>query len=387
MRLVATCPEETKPALIGELQALGVRDPQPGFRAVEFEAEPRLAYELHLRLRTASRLFRVLKEVPAHSPEMLYSQVRRIRWPELFDARHSFMVESVGAETGPGSMAARQVITQVREAIRAAFASAGRAHSPDRYRRAQGRGRRAPRARALHAELRHGRQGIAQARVPRIRSSRAAQGNAGRGDPPVCGLRRHAGLPRPDVRQRHARDRGGDDRRPQGTADPSQERRLLPRVAGGLRPATLARSTGRRPRRKARLAACAGRCLRHRGQVRRDGAQERTQGAGREIHFLRRRAFPGPAAACGTWPAGDEPAVRRPHRRQRRRRATAVRGGRRHAQAEVQRLAGRHSRGSGVALPGDRPAAAPDDRTDQRQHPVQAAAVRVVCWQPADGPT
>lgn len=125
MRLVATCPEETKPALIGELQALGVQDPRPGFRAVEFEADPRLAYELHLRLRTASRLFRVLKEVPAHSPEMLYSQVRRIRWPELFDARHSFMVESVGAETGPGSMAARQVITQVREAIRAVFASSG----------------------------------------------------------------------------------------------------------------------------------------------------------------------------------------------------------------------------------------------------------------------
>jgi putative N6-adenine-specific DNA methylase len=125
LRLVATCPEETKAALIGELQALGVRDPQPGFRAVEFEAEPRLAYELHLRLRTASRLLRVLKDVPAHSPQMLHSQVRRIHWPELFDARHAFMVESVGAETGPGSMAARQVITQVREGIRAAFTGAG----------------------------------------------------------------------------------------------------------------------------------------------------------------------------------------------------------------------------------------------------------------------
>ncbi|HEX9207033.1 MAG TPA: THUMP domain-containing protein [Steroidobacteraceae bacterium] len=125
MKLVATCPEETKAALVGELEALGVQDPKPVFRAVEFEAEPRLAYELHLRLRTASRLFRVLKEVPAHSPEMLYSQVRRIRWPELFDARHAFMVESVGAETGPGSMPARQVITQVREGIRAVFAGAG----------------------------------------------------------------------------------------------------------------------------------------------------------------------------------------------------------------------------------------------------------------------
>ena len=125
MRLVATCPEETKAALIGELQALGVPDPRPGFRAVEFEVEPRLGYELHLRLRTASRVFCVIKEVPAHTPQMLHSQVRRIRWPELFDARHAFMVESVGAEAGPGSMAARQVITQVREGIRGAFAAAG----------------------------------------------------------------------------------------------------------------------------------------------------------------------------------------------------------------------------------------------------------------------
>lgn len=125
MRLVATCPEETKAALVDELQSLGVPDPRPAFRAVEFEVEPRLGYELHLRLRTASRLFRVLKEVPAHHPQMLHSQVRRIRWPELFDARRGFMVESVGVETGPGSVAARQVITQVREGIRASFEAAG----------------------------------------------------------------------------------------------------------------------------------------------------------------------------------------------------------------------------------------------------------------------
>jgi putative N6-adenine-specific DNA methylase len=47
--------------------------------------------------------------------------VRRIRWPELFDARHGFMVECVGADAA-GPTAARQVITQVREGIRAAFA-------------------------------------------------------------------------------------------------------------------------------------------------------------------------------------------------------------------------------------------------------------------------
>ena len=37
VRLIATCPEETKPALLHELAALGATDLVPGFRAVSFE--------------------------------------------------------------------------------------------------------------------------------------------------------------------------------------------------------------------------------------------------------------------------------------------------------------------------------------------------------------
>jgi putative N6-adenine-specific DNA methylase len=118
MQLIATCPEETKPALVLELEALGASSIAPGYRAVAFEANDALFYELHLKLRTASRILRVIKEVPAKSPEMLRSQVRRIRWDELFDARHGFMVESQGDE---GGMAPKQVITQVRESIREVF--------------------------------------------------------------------------------------------------------------------------------------------------------------------------------------------------------------------------------------------------------------------------
>jgi putative N6-adenine-specific DNA methylase len=130
VKLIATCPEEVKPALMAELQALGADQLVPGFRAVAFEADPALSYELHLRLRTASRLLRVVKEVPAHSPAMLYSQVRRIHWPELFDARHGFMVESLGVESGKDGMPPKQVITQVREGVREAFTAAGSAVPP-----------------------------------------------------------------------------------------------------------------------------------------------------------------------------------------------------------------------------------------------------------------
>jgi putative N6-adenine-specific DNA methylase len=120
MHLIATCPEETKPALVRELEALGATDIVPGFRAVSFEASDALFYELHLKLRTASRILRVIKEVPAKSPAMLYSQARRIRWHELFEP-HGFMVESLGADEESGGMPPKQVITQVRESIRDVF--------------------------------------------------------------------------------------------------------------------------------------------------------------------------------------------------------------------------------------------------------------------------
>ena len=120
MRLIATCPEETKPALVQELEALGATGLVPGFRAVSFEASDELFHELHLKLRTASRILRVIKEVPAKNPPMLYSQVRRIPWCELFDAQHAFMVESLGVDA-EGGMTPKQVITQVREGIRDVF--------------------------------------------------------------------------------------------------------------------------------------------------------------------------------------------------------------------------------------------------------------------------
>src|SRR6185437_2720653 len=62
MQLIAPCPEETKPALVLELEALGARRIAPAYRAVAFEAAEPLFYEVHLKLRTASRILRVIKE-------------------------------------------------------------------------------------------------------------------------------------------------------------------------------------------------------------------------------------------------------------------------------------------------------------------------------------
>ena len=65
MRLIATCPEETKAVLVAELEALGVTGIEPSYRAVTFEATPQQFFEAHLKLRTASRILKVIKDVPA----------------------------------------------------------------------------------------------------------------------------------------------------------------------------------------------------------------------------------------------------------------------------------------------------------------------------------
>jgi putative N6-adenine-specific DNA methylase len=125
VRGVATCPEETKPALMAELEQFGVAHLSPAFRAVAFEADPALFYELHLRLRTASRVLRVVKTVPARTAAMLQSQVRRLHWASWFDARHAFKVEYTGEDATAAGLPSKQVVTQVREGIRAAFQAAG----------------------------------------------------------------------------------------------------------------------------------------------------------------------------------------------------------------------------------------------------------------------
>lgn len=121
MRLIATCPDETKDTLIRELESLGATGIEPGYRAVYFEADERIFYEAHLKLRTASRIFKVLKDIPAKSEEMLFSQARRLPWHEIFNVNHGFLVEGVPADRGAQFMRANDISKKVREAIQDEF--------------------------------------------------------------------------------------------------------------------------------------------------------------------------------------------------------------------------------------------------------------------------
>lgn len=121
MQLILTCPDETKDVLVRELTAQGAENIEPGFRSVSCTASPAVFYRLHLNLRSASRILRVIKDVPAQSGEMLYDQARRIAWEDIFDVTRSFAIEGIPTERGPNVPRANDISKRVREGLQERF--------------------------------------------------------------------------------------------------------------------------------------------------------------------------------------------------------------------------------------------------------------------------
>lgn len=123
IQAIVTCPDETKEVLAAELRALGVSDIDVRYRAVACTVpDLETFYELHLKLRTASRIFRVVKEFAAHTEQMLGDQAKRIRWADWFLPERTFLVEGVPADRGPGVMGSNAISKTIRESLQAAFA-------------------------------------------------------------------------------------------------------------------------------------------------------------------------------------------------------------------------------------------------------------------------
>jgi putative N6-adenine-specific DNA methylase len=120
-KMIAICPEETKDVLADELKALGAVNIDAQFKAVHFECDERVFYEAHLRLRTSSRLLRVIREFAAKDERMLYDQARRINWGQWFDVNKTFVIEGVPGDRGEGVMTANTISKRVREALQSWF--------------------------------------------------------------------------------------------------------------------------------------------------------------------------------------------------------------------------------------------------------------------------
>ncbi len=83
-----------EPVTAAELEQLGARNVRPVPGGVHFEGDMRLLYRASLWLRTASRILRPLRDFAAQTPEMLYSQTRRVRWEDFLDPTKTLAVHA-----------------------------------------------------------------------------------------------------------------------------------------------------------------------------------------------------------------------------------------------------------------------------------------------------
>lgn len=138
IRLIATCPDEAKHLLVEELTEIGAEDIFADFRSVHFTVSDKmLYYEVHLKLRTASGIYRVIKVVRAPTEEILYNQSCRIDWPELFAVNKTFRVDGIDADRSGEGIAATVISKKIREGIVHRFKKKGKRLPPVNLKRPQ----------------------------------------------------------------------------------------------------------------------------------------------------------------------------------------------------------------------------------------------------------
>ena len=128
MRWIATCPDDTKEVLTAELVQLGVHAPLLIYRGVTFEAGLETGYRAHLWLRTASRIQRIVAELPARSARELFLAASGVPWPELIVARYPFSVSAILTDGESRALGEEAVKTAVATAVESAT---GARHDPE----------------------------------------------------------------------------------------------------------------------------------------------------------------------------------------------------------------------------------------------------------------
>jgi 23S rRNA G2445 N2-methylase RlmL len=125
MRWIATCPDETKGVLEAELAQLGAGALRPIYRGVTFEADLETGYRAHLWLRTASRIQRIVADLPARNLEELAAAALGISWPAWLVDRFPFVVSPILTDAESRSLGAERVQAAVASSVASSFANAG----------------------------------------------------------------------------------------------------------------------------------------------------------------------------------------------------------------------------------------------------------------------
>jgi putative N6-adenine-specific DNA methylase len=119
-QLFSPCPDELKELLAAEVSALGATNVHTGYSVVYFEATEEVAYRAHLCLRLAGRLCRVLKEIPAQSPRIVFDKARRIRFDTLFASETPISINVTAGSAGK-RIEPHLIGSKLREAINDCF--------------------------------------------------------------------------------------------------------------------------------------------------------------------------------------------------------------------------------------------------------------------------
>ena len=118
--LYATCPDELTGLLAKEIASLGGTEVRTAYRVVYFSASKEIYYRVHLYSRLASRIYRVLKEIPAHSPTIIFDKARKIRFHELFSDQQAVGITVVAAND-ESPIPTHLIGSKLREAINDCF--------------------------------------------------------------------------------------------------------------------------------------------------------------------------------------------------------------------------------------------------------------------------
>ena len=119
MTLITTCPNETREILKEELTSLGVSNIVLGYRCLHFKTDLETYYALHLKLRTASSILRVIRVIRSSDEEAIFRQCLRIDWPAIF--RGSFKVEGINADRSGQGLHPDIISKKVRLAVQQHF--------------------------------------------------------------------------------------------------------------------------------------------------------------------------------------------------------------------------------------------------------------------------
>lgn len=119
-RLYATCPDETTEFLADEIRELGATDVKIGYRVVYFNTDEKTYYKAHLHLRLASRVFRIIRDIPASSPTIIYDKTKRIKFHELFRAQEPLRIQ-VTTSSKESKIPGHLIGSKIREAVTDSF--------------------------------------------------------------------------------------------------------------------------------------------------------------------------------------------------------------------------------------------------------------------------